>query len=418
VAVRVRQRTVVLAALAIVACAAAALVLILATSPGPSRVGGGSFPAPGSLPAPVLYLSPTGDDGGRCTRSQPCRSFDRAYHEARPGTVVQIAGGSYGDQVVTPDPDKDGRGCESRLRLGACVVFRPAAGARVVLGGLTLGADYRSVGPAGIAIVAGPGRRLQTGSTNFGQAREIAMWGVSQRNFYIAGGQDIAIRGGSVGGWTSADGTHPEVQRVYGSDPLIVPRRLTIEGVRFHDVNTTSSTAHVDCLQVENGVDVVIRANRFERCGAVGLRLSYGTDAPVGPPTRVLIENNVFGACAHTPVSECYFAAQLGVGHDVLVRNNTFAQELQPTGDAGLARDVRYVGNLGPGIVCEPFIGYAHNVWSAGRCGATDRVAAASALASAARAAGDPADHPAQDINGRRRPKGRAPSAGAREVGR
>jgi hypothetical protein len=126
----------------------------------------------------------------------------------------------------------------------------------------------------------------------------------------------------------------------------------------------------------------------------------------------------VFGACAHTPVSECFFAAQLGVGHDVLVRNNTFAQALQPTGDASLARDVRYVANLGPGIACEPFVRFAHNVWSAGRCGATDRVAPAGALASAARGAGDPDDHPAVDIDGRRRPKGRAPSAGAREVRR
>jgi hypothetical protein len=417
VAAQVRQRTVVLAALAILACAAAALVLVLATAPGPSRGGAGPFSFPGALPAPVLYLSPGGDDGGGCSRSDPCRTFDRAYHHARAGTVVQVAGGSYGDQVITTDPDKDGRGCESRLRLRACVVFRPAAGARVVVGGLTLGANYRSTGPAGIAIVAGPGRELHTASTNLAQAREVAMWGVSQRNLYIAGGHDIAIRGGSVGGWTSDDGTHPEVQRVYGSDPLIVPRRLTIEGVRFHDVNTTSPTAHVDCLQIENGVDIVIRANRFERCGAVGLRLSYGTDAPVGPPTRVLIENNVFGACAHTPVSECYFAAQLGVGHDVLVRNNTFAQELQPTGDAGLARDVRYVGNLGPGIACEPFVGYAHNVWSTGRCAPTDRLAPAGALASAARGAGDPGDHPATDISGRPRPKGRAPSAGAREMG-
>ena len=48
--------------------------------------------------------------------------------------------------------------------------------------------------------------------------------------------------------------------------------------------------------------------------------MSYGADGNASPPEHVLIEDNVFGRCANTPVSECYYSAQLGVGRHVVVR--------------------------------------------------------------------------------------------------
>ena len=214
---------------------------------------------------------------------------------------------------------------------------------------------------------------LRAAGTTLNQPREVALWGVRMKLLYLTGGRDVGIRGGEVGPLTTPDGTHPEVQRVYGSRPLVVPTRITFEGIHFHDVATTSPTAHVDCLQVENGLDLVIRGNRFTRCGSTGLRLSFGADGNEAPPRRVLVEGNAFGACADTPVSRCYYAAQAGTGVDVLVRGNVAAQALQPAGGARYARRVRYVGNVAPGVGCEPYVRYERNVWRDERCSPSDR---------------------------------------------
>jgi hypothetical protein len=328
---------------------------------------------PKRLPAASLFVAPGGDDGGGCTADAPCGSFDAAYHAARPGQVVQLAGGDYRSQTLTTDPAKAGSGCESDGELGACVILHPAPGARVVVDNLNFGDNYKNVGPAGVAIVADRRRSLLTTSTNFNQAREIALWGIDHRNIYVTGGRDIAIRGGRVGGQTSPDGLHPEIQGVYGAVPAIVPTRLTIENVYFHDINTTSPTAHVDCLQIESGVKLVIRGNQFVRCGSTGLRVSYGGGANENPPRHLVIEDNVFRNCVDTPVSECYYAAQLGIGHDVLVRHNTAEQELQPAGDPALASRVRYVNNLAPGVACESYVSYVGNHWVKGTCSRSDR---------------------------------------------
>jgi hypothetical protein len=345
--------------------------------------------APRRLPAPSLFVEPAGDDGGACGAGDPCRSLDRAYHAARPGQVVQLAGGSYGSQSLTADPAKAGAGCESRGILAACVVFQPAPGARVAVDNLDFGDNYKNVGPAGVAIVAGGRRVLTTTSTNFNQAREIALWGIDHKNIYVTGGHDLAVRGGRVGGQTSPDGLHPEIQGVYGSVPAIVPRRLTIENVVFHDINTTSPTAHVDCLQLESGVDVVIRGNTFERCGSTGLRVSYGGGANENPPRRLLIERNLFRSCTDTPVSPCYYAAQLGIGHDVVIRGNRAEQAFQPAGDPAQMENVRYERNIGPGVACERGVTYVRNAWLQGRCSRSDRKVTRRTLEAALRVGSD-----------------------------
>jgi hypothetical protein len=403
------------------------LVLGAAPAVGATPTAPASAPL---LPAPTRFVSPAGDDGGACTAAAPCRSFDRAYHVASPGEVVQIAGGSYPDQTFTPDSGKSGTGCESAGSIAACVNFQPAPGAVAALDGLGFGVGGRALGPAGIAIFAAPDRQLTVASsTAFFQAREIVTVGISQRNLYIAGSDDVTIRGGDVGGVVAPDGTHPEIQRVYGTNPLIVPTNLTIEGVYFHDINTSHPTAHTDCLQIENGVGIVLRGNRFERCGSVGLRMSYGVDTGVAPPTNVVIENNVFGPCADIPLSRCFFSAQPGQGINVVVRNNTSPQAFQPADSASQAQGVSYFGNVAAGVACQSGVTYSHNVWQQGRCSPADRQASSLGFVNAAagdyRLApgspaidfGDPASFPPIDIDGVARPKGAGPDAGAYESG-
>ena len=83
---------------------------------------------------PTVFVSTTGNDGGRCTSTSPCRSLNRAYRVASPGTVVQVAGGSYGDQTIESDPAKNAA--------RAVVTFRPASGATASFADLTLSADH------------------------------------------------------------------------------------------------------------------------------------------------------------------------------------------------------------------------------------------------------------------------------------
>ncbi len=65
-----------------------------------------------SAPSPAsgasVYVSTTGSDSGSCTATAPCLSFNRAYHVASAGQVVQVAAGSYPDESLTADPSKTG----------------------------------------------------------------------------------------------------------------------------------------------------------------------------------------------------------------------------------------------------------------------------------------------------------------------
>jgi hypothetical protein len=85
-------------------------------------------------------------------------------------------------------------------------------------------------------------------------------------------------------------------------------------------------------------------------------------------------------------------------------------------------------GNIGPKGSCQQNVTSSHNVWSGGRCSSSDRTASlANVFVSAtstpfdlrlkagspALGAGDPADHPVLDIDGRLRPNKLAPDAGA-----
>jgi hypothetical protein len=387
---------------------------------------------PPVLGPPTRFVAPSGNDAGTCGAGAPCRSFDRAYHVASPGEVVEIAGGSYGAQTFTADA-KTGTGCSSAGNIAACVAFEPAAGSTVSVPSLTIGANYYNAGPGGIAIVATADRKLQVGGyLTLNRPRELATWGISAKNFYITGGSQMAVRGGDIGGIVDPDGSHPEIQASYINNAIIeLPTNLTIEGVSFHDINTSHPTAHTDCLQLENGTDIILRANRFERCGSVGLRMSWGSRDSNGPPTNVLIENNVFGKCADIPVSQCYYSAQPGNGINVTVRYNTFVQAYQPSGGPQYAKNLVYIGNLVANMECDSGASSSRRNVTAGgsTCGPTDRKVTSlglinpnagdfrTATTSAAVNAGDPGSFPAMDAVGTARPLGSAPDAGAYEVG-
>jgi len=422
----------------------------LVVSPGtaPATPGGGpaattppGAPNPrGALPAlvyapapPTRFVSPTGDDTGNCTRADPCLTLNRAYALAGLGETVEMAGGNYDSVNVQDYPPKDNSTCVSDPASGSCVVVMAAPNSTVNIGQLTLGKDRTVRGPSGLVFLSGGNQRIVSGDTTLWQPSQTALVGMSHRNYFMSGGSWITINGGEIGPNRSPDGTHPEVQRVYGTNPLAVPQNVRFENIWFHDINTTSRTAHVDCLQVENGTNMQIVGNRFTGCGSVGLRMSFGVETEDGPPTNVLIENNAFGDCADIPVSQCYYSAQLGVGRNITVRNNSSTMSIQGSNPSGYnggpdGINVRYVGNAVNGTFepCDKAY-YSHNVVTGSPCSSADRRVSSIGFLSAtdlrlrssspAINAGDPRDFPARDALGLSRPRGAAPDAGAYESG-
>src|SRR5687768_9092864 len=80
--------------------------------------------------APSVFVAPNGSDGKSCrSRAAACATFNRAYRVARPGQVVEVAGGRYPRQSIRAAAGKKAPN----------IVFRPARRASVVVTGISFG---------------------------------------------------------------------------------------------------------------------------------------------------------------------------------------------------------------------------------------------------------------------------------------
>jgi chitodextrinase len=363
-----------------------------------ATVNASTAPCPSGGTAAV-YLSPAGSDSGACTQAAPCRSLARGYAVAQLGQTVELAGGAYGGQTLTGS--KAGSGV---------VTFRPASGADVQLGALSLN------GQTNIEF-----RGLAIDNWYAKYVRNVTFRDVTTRFFFVRSSDTVAILGGSVGG--VQDGTSPTIGN-YAGDP--VSTNVTVDGVLFHDVGRQDAPgAHVECLFLQEAADVVIRNSKFTRCDIMDLYVS-----PIqGGPTAydVTVENNWFDQ----PTGGGYYALDIhpdygSVPRNFVVRYNSFNGSILLY-DGFTYDNVSFVGNVGRIAACgQAGVEFAFNVWSNLRCGPTDRVAPAGyvdaagfdlhlAAGSAAIGAGDPSRYPASDIDGDPRPVGGAPDAGSDE---
>src|SRR5690242_15806201 len=92
-----------------------------------------------------VFVAPNGSDARSCrSRQAACASFNRAYSVARPGQVIEVAGGQYPGQKILAAPGKHAPN----------IVFRPTRGAHVVVTGIGFGSGGdRSLGPRNITMV-------------------------------------------------------------------------------------------------------------------------------------------------------------------------------------------------------------------------------------------------------------------------
>jgi len=349
-------------------------------------------------PRAAFYLSPKGSDASACTQARPCRSFDRAARVARPGEVVEVADGTYGDVNLSGG---------SNIGQGR-IVFQAAPGATPTAGDL----DVRNRSHLVF-------KNLEFRSWYVRYSSDITFRNVKTRYFFVRSSNGVRILGGSVG--PSQDGTSPTIGNYDGAQAI--SKNVVIDGVYFHDIGRQQDrSAHVECLFLQESTGIVIRNSRFTRCDIIDLYVSPVHGGPNA--SNVLIENNWFDE----PTGGGYYAIDIFPDNGTVPRNFTLRYN-SVNGSIWINPDFNYQNmvvssNIGRVPECARSITYRSNVWSNRKCGQTDRVARHGyvdpahfdlhlAAGSPAIAAGDPGQRPAADIDGDRRPAKIAPDAGA-----
>jgi Protein of unknown function (DUF1565) len=407
----------------------ALLVAIVSTSGGPApasaNVANDRFASRAHV-RPTLRVSPTGNDANACTRRAPCRTFDRAYRIAGAGQVIEVASGSYPSQMVL---------ARQRSRSAAFVRFRPAPGATVSVARLENFASRVEYRDMTIGSFFNDGF---SGGTQDG----VVFRNIDANTFCIGGGRNISVLGGDIGPSLSSSSTgqqQPCVAKFPGqSSPA--PANVLIEGVAFHDHNHADSR-HTECLQVGGVMRLTVRRNTFRNCAQTASIHITRYDA-AWPSRNVVIENNFFLSntrASSEPLGNIqYNRSEPGL----VIRYNSFVgsgdsskYSVFATFDSRPAASpsARIYGNAAyqPGHSqpdrygpCDRLAVYSHNVWRGASCSPTDvnadpRFVSRSNLhlrsGSPAIDRGDAALFPRKDIDGDRRPVGRAPDSGADE---
>jgi len=320
---------------------------------------------------------------------------------AQPGQVVELASGSYGSQTIPVDASKTS---------SADVLFRPAAGASVSLGSLSVRGKHVEIRDMVLT-----GWTVEAGGADV-TFRNLDVNG----GIFINGGDSISVIGGSVGPGVDF---HPQFAPWPVGSPIT---NILIDGVEFHDWTRSSSSVHTECLQIAGGNGVTIRNSVFRNCAVFALSITEYNGS--GAPTNYVIENNVFG----TSIGGYYslqFNSNASALRNILIRNNSSTQTFLIDNGQPTISNVRAVANVAPISAwgCSARVTYGYNVWQGGKCGATDKNVTSLgfrnpgaldlhlAAGSPAIDAGDPGNHPATDIDGESRPSGGAPDAGADE---
>jgi hypothetical protein len=256
--------------------------------------------ASASAAPPTVYLSPTGNDAAACTQAAPCKTFDRGYRVASPGSEVVLAAGNYGGQSLSNLPVKSS---------AEKVVFRPVAGASVSTGSLTISnsdnIEVRDVKTGGWGVTNGSAHVI---------LKRVSANDVSFAAGYFSGADDVQLIDSEIARIDPDDGIH--MNNSGGSNT-----NITIDGLYMHDLTINRSpSSHDDCIQTGDVNNLVIRNSRFVNCGTQGVFLNPYNG---GVTKNIVIENNFFGQ-AQLGYNVLYIGDAVGVN----VRNNSFVGQV------------------------------------------------------------------------------------------
>jgi hypothetical protein len=301
---------------------------------------------------PSVFLAPTGDDDGPCTRSRPCKTLGRGYRVAAPGAIVQLSGGRYDAQEIGPD---------ERKRSRTPVTFRPEQGRHARIGHLIVlpGAGHLAFEWLGFPD------GWEVGPSDDGPPTvDVTFRNTTGPRFWIMNAQGIRVLGGNYG--PSVDGG-PQI-KVYNGWSSAEPRDVVVDGVYFHDHTASRPEIHTECLQVYAGIRITIRNSKFENCDSTGaLQLTRSYDADVD---QIRVEHNWFGTGGNA-----YYSVQTSVCAGTTYRGNVMGKGLSFSPCEFARKSVRMLENVLPYnmTLCAPGVTYSGNVVGGGRCSRADR---------------------------------------------
>lgn len=326
-------------------------------------------PTPEPPPPAAAFVATDGKDTNLCTRDAPCKSFDRAYRLVQPGDHVEIAAGRYRSQRIYPDETKDSP---------RDVVFRPAAGARVIV------KRYLSPWASHVTVkdIEAEGDLFIVGARETGvPQRDVTAIGITAAGLQIDSAVNVTIKGGSFGGT-------PERPTTWNSgirrSTETLPANVVIDGARFHDTRCADDepNCHIECLIVGAVDGLVVRDSEFVRCPIMDVFFE-----PFNGPIRgVTLERNRFARpTGPDGTGESAYSVQLKNCdcryERFVVRDNVLAGALGMGGDTAAVPDSVVEGNTGVLVPYETEarcgsagIRYRDNRWAGGlTCGPTDR---------------------------------------------
>jgi pectate lyase len=322
-------------------------------------------------PQPVLHVSPGGADGGRCTASAPCASFEGAYKAAKPGDVVLVSGGTYGPQRLTYDSSK---------RSSRHVTFEPAPNASVRVAGLDFGQAQLNVRAAQHVTV----RNMRIELLRAWDGAGDLLWSnIRGRTFNVLSGDepslgdthDIRVVGGSFGPC--------QAPRDEACTVTLVGTNVVVDGVTIRGVSSTDlANFHVDGMFIRGCRNCTIRNSKFVDNMITNIRIQNCCNLPDN--RDITIANNWFEASVDADgVSQRGDAVDVDTPTPNLTFwNNSFSQNAGLSfADIDFGGSVRVVGNLMANLYggCRAGITYANNLYipidNAGPkpCGPTDR---------------------------------------------
>lgn len=385
-------------------------LLLLAIAPIALLLREGGSAAPPRTPATgpaTLFVSPSGSDGAACTRADPCASWNRAYQRSRPGTVVEVGGGTYGSQTITSRASMRDLepGCATESTSN-CVVFRPARGATVTIAG-SLEVRGSSVWVQGTASPTGgvpsASRTYNIRITGYVDTEadstssypdHVIFEGIHSTSFGAFGVDTATFRNMDVGpatvtsqgsGCYVKEGEGFENKIGFGRGILVVPRNVVLDGLRIHNQNGDEGRIAGGChwggLFVVTVDGLVIRNSVFSQNVVYNIQAQNFNADTTPPPTNVTIENNWFGC----PVNWIYQSDTTCDGQsdlqfnaasqfaNWLIRFNSFAGGVGQYVPGASYANVRLIGNIGPPPSdCWPGVTFAFNLWVGRGCGPTD----------------------------------------------
>jgi hypothetical protein len=287
---------------------------------------------------------------------------------AAAGDIVQLAAGSYGSQTIERD---------TGLTSSEDVVFRPASGASVVLGSVTVyGSHVTLEGMQATDLTA-----RVTDPYRFAVS-DVTFRNMDARNFMVLSASNVSVIGGDYGPASDCGGPYGGSNnsiRRFAENGAPNPQNILVEGVRIHDIISENFTqCHIEGLAIFAGEGVTVRNSKFWGNSVYDIFLQSNS----GPVSKVLIENNWFAATVGqggtgSGASSLAFSGGSGDFANSTVRHNSINGyvSFDDNGINPAYSNFKAVGNIGQptyGSCSLRGVIYRYNLWKGMACGTGD----------------------------------------------